>query len=175
MNKNIFIGILIVVIAGASWFAYTQYTSDPPPAKEKKEKEIDRSNWKTYENEKYGFSIQYPPEITASAIPGDTGTWVDVWFEGTGFKLRFFEGMREVGGYIGAGTVWEKTYTSHGIRAEERLIRCEDNDVTVQIFHRRISDNAKLGSFDSLCFDQSFADSYVPQIEAIAKTLKYTE
>ena len=183
MNKkgftNIALTVLIVVIVGvAGYFAFvkksdqasapTQPNNQPTPALQD---EI--ASWETYRNEKYGFELKYPSELKLSEKPGST--WTNVIFEKHSFNLTFFAGMREVGGYIGYGTVWAKKISIDGKMVDETLIKCEGDDVTLQIAYTKFDGQTRFDGFDSNCFDKSLVDTLIPQMEAVAKTLRYSK
>lgn len=192
MNQKGFANIVLVIIIVAAiaiggYFVLTrrqnpitQQTTPPPAATQNPTSQQpspapvnETSNWKTYQNSKYGFELKYPPELKLSEKPGST--WTNIIFEKPSFRFTFFAGMREVGGYIGYGTVWAKKISIDSKVVDETLIKCEGDDVTLQIAYTKFDGQTRYDRFDSDCFDKSLIDTFIPQMEAVAKTLKYSE
>lgn len=66
MNKKGFIkimviGIIILIIAAAGYFALMRKTAKASITNQKTETTNETADWKTYRNEKIRYEIKYPP------------------------------------------------------------------------------------------------------------------
>jgi hypothetical protein len=68
----IFWTIFLVLIVGVAGYWYTTQTPSPQlPQNGDGSEEIDTSDWELYENEQFGFTLQYPPEWEVHKAPDD--------------------------------------------------------------------------------------------------------
>lgn len=56
---------------------------------------------------------------------------------------------------------------------DETLQKCEGNEVLLQIGFTKFDSKTRYDNFSSDCFNMPLADTVVPQMEAIARTLRY--
>ncbi len=132
---------------------------------------------KTYRNEKFGFEISYLPEYTLTASPNTSAaSYVEVFFDKPNFRFKFFAGTAERGGYLlgHEGVIWEKTIVVGGESRQEVLVKCGGGTIALSISAKFVPDS-RFDRFASDCFHASLTESFVPQMEALAKTLHYSE
>src|SRR3989344_1139798 len=135
------------------------------------------ANWKTYRNDKFGFELTYSSEYILTAAPNSpTTTFVEVFFDKPSFRFKFFAGTRETGGYLEGheGVIWQKKISIDGRMEDEFLVKCSGNQVALSIGAKFVAET-RFDRFASDCFDQSLTDTFVPQMEEIAKRLNYFE
>jgi len=140
------------------------------------------AKWTTYRNGKFSFELQYPSDMTVREQTGSdprTGeNWVRVMFrnEQDDFGLTFFAGVQFVGGPgEGYSSFQTKSITVAGKQVQEALSAPDSraSDEVLLSIYTSHSDN-RYDNFYST-FKRSQMATFVPRIEAIVATLKYTD
>ncbi len=140
MNKNIFIAVLAISLAGIGFFVLTKQNYKPsapitnsepqssPSVITEKKPMTDTSNWKTYTNTTYNYSIRLPnaypdnPEAKIDPSSGEldlkmvtSSVWVAVW-KNSG-NLTTDEWLKENGNMVGKNTYPAQKTTFNGYDA----------------------------------------------------------
>lgn len=175
-----FISLVLVIVGlailgGVGWWA-TQQTATTLLDSTEEPNSSRENEWKTYRNAKFGFELQYPPELTTREENGSDprigDNWMTVSFSDpvSDFNLRFFAGQRSTGAPgEGMDLLKTKTIVVAGKEVQEALL-VEGNQVVLSIFTQHAEN--RYDSF-SAHFTRSQIEEFVPKIEAIVTTLKY--
>lgn len=179
-NKG-FTGVLVIVliaivVIGSGIYLTTTQTQTSGAKVSNTETNLDvASSWKTYKNNQRKFSFNYPSERNVSEIGGSISLTVSIDQPST-YSLYFIQQGR-ADDFSAYKIFSKKNIVIDGRDATERLVDTSGSgEITVSIEVKRYPGSDGMARSDS--FGANFkniddANTALPEIESIAKTLKY--
>jgi hypothetical protein len=179
VNLVLLLALVLLIAGGVGYWT----TMQKPQVQEQPLSSADTADLKTYRNEKFGFEFKYPADLAVSEESGENpeiqSNFVRVILEDQNgdFGLVFFAGQDPRGG---PGEGWDLSkavrISVEGKETEGTLFSMDESYTGQQkdefLFTVRVG-----RGYDTFysTFHKSQAESFIPRIESITETLKYTD